>query len=399
MQKAVNFFRGSTLLEISGPYPERFFNICAAHGVGFWDAERLDAHTLRLRVAHRDRRRCLDLGEKALCQVTVCRGMGVPAFLGRFRRRYGMLAGLALSILATLILSQFVLVIQITGNESVSDVSILSALKHAGLSVGSFGPALNHRSIANEVLLELDSLSFLSVNRYGVRVEVIVRESEAPPEVEVETAGADVVALRDGVVVSVEALRGQSLVEEGQAVLAGEILISGLVTHEDGSGAGTITAIQEVNAKGEVWAYTNRTLSAAIPLNVSAKAYTGRVRTGYSLNFFDFSLSFLQNTGISLGSYDKIRTEHSLSLSNWLTLPVSWTTITYTQYEVTALALDAISCENWLRSQLEQQLMEELGESGESLSRVWTVEELDGILTVTLEAACLEQIGAAVLWE
>ena len=57
MQAIINFLRGSVLFTVTGAFPERFLNLCAQAGVGFWDLEWLDPHTLRLRVSRRDARR------------------------------------------------------------------------------------------------------------------------------------------------------------------------------------------------------------------------------------------------------------------------------------------------------------------------------------------------------
>ena len=51
MQFIVNFLRGSVCFTVCGPFPERFLNLCAQIGVGFWGLVWLDAQTLELKVA------------------------------------------------------------------------------------------------------------------------------------------------------------------------------------------------------------------------------------------------------------------------------------------------------------------------------------------------------------
>ena len=111
MQKAVNYMRGCVRLEATGPYPERFFNICSARGIRFWKVERVDETTVRLTVALSQAKTAQALGSKCLCDVTQIGQTGAPSFLMQFRSRYGMLVGLALSLLAVVFLSRFVLVI------------------------------------------------------------------------------------------------------------------------------------------------------------------------------------------------------------------------------------------------------------------------------------------------
>ena len=43
MRRAVNFLRGSVEVEASGPFPERFLNLCAQRGVVFWGVTWLES--------------------------------------------------------------------------------------------------------------------------------------------------------------------------------------------------------------------------------------------------------------------------------------------------------------------------------------------------------------------
>ncbi len=128
-----------------------------------------------------------------------------------------------------MVLSRFVLVIDITGNETVPDGVILSELREAGVSLGSYGPAVDERAVANQTLLGLEELSFVSVNLRGVRAEVVVRERDPAPEVEPTGVASDLVAGKSGRILTVNALAGDPQVEVGDTVEAGEVLVSGTV--------------------------------------------------------------------------------------------------------------------------------------------------------------------------
>ena len=57
MQKIINFFRGSVRLEVTGPFPERFLNLCAQNYLSFWDVQWLEDGGVRLTLSRRDSRR------------------------------------------------------------------------------------------------------------------------------------------------------------------------------------------------------------------------------------------------------------------------------------------------------------------------------------------------------
>ena len=215
MQAIINFLRGSVLFTVTGAFPERFLNLCAQAGVGFWDLEWLDPHTLRLRVSRRDARRVGPLAEKVLCEARARRHLGFPYFLAGFRKRYALLLGLALSLAAVCLLSRFVLTIEVSGNKTVSTAAILTELSRQGVRVGAYGPGLDVRRISQESLLRLDGLAWMSINLHGTRAEVLVREKLPEPEVRDESTPANVVAQADGVILDLEVLDGQAAFQEG----------------------------------------------------------------------------------------------------------------------------------------------------------------------------------------
>ena len=150
--------------------------------------------------------------------------------MGQFRSRYGLLAGWRCRCWRCWCSPGFVLVIDITGNTAVPDGVILSELRGERPGPGGVWPSLDERSIANRTLMELEELSFLSVNLRGIRAEVVVRESDPAPEVEPTGVASDLIAEKSGVILDLHALAGQPLVGEGDTVEAGDVLVSGTVT-------------------------------------------------------------------------------------------------------------------------------------------------------------------------
>lgn len=393
MQKATNYIRGSVRLEATGPYPERFFNICSARGVRFWKVERVDETTVRLTVARSQARRAVALGPKCLCEVKRIGEEGALSFLTRFRSRYGLLAGLALSLLAVMVLSRFVLVIDITGNTTVPDGVILSELREAGVSLGSYGPAVDERSVANQTLLGLEELSFVSVNLRGVRAEVVVRERDPAPEVEPTGVAADLIAGKSGRILAVNALAGDPQVEVGDTVEAGEVLVSGTVEVPSNQNPGQVLATYPVLSKGSVWAEVEEQFSASIPLNYTQKSYTGRTEREYEVVVLGRSFKISPKAFQPFSYYDKIEHSWDLTLSRDLVLPFSLTVRQCSEYEPAQGTLDRDGAEEYLRALLENRLTQAIGSDGAVLDRQWETAEQDGVLTLTVTARCREQIA------
>lgn len=394
--RLVNALRGSVRLEVEGAFPERFLNLCAQRGILFWNVEWMETTRLRLTVTRRGSRQAAALGERTLCIVTPAGRKGMPYFLARFRKRYAFWVGMGLSMAAVCVLSSFVLTIEVKGNTNVPTAQILTELRRQGLGIGTFGPGLDERTVGNKVLLQLPQLSWLSINLYGTRAEVLVREAvEAPELVDAQEYG-DVVARASGIVTKVEALTGEAVVKVGDTVLEGETLISGTVHLEGPAYSDTPEIGQiQVRASGRVYARTWRTMAAQLPLEAQVKRYTGEEANRWSVTALGRRTDFFGKGGISFDRYDKISHTWTLTLPGGEEMPLAVQRETCRAYELETLAVEPDAAEAMLKERLLEALEEAVGE-GEIVSTEFAVETENGMLTVTLQAECREEIGTFV---
>lgn len=396
MKRLMNYLLGMVRLTVTGPFPERLINLCAQHRLDFWAVEWLDEHSVRLTTRRGALKELKELAEKVSCTVEVEKSHGLPDFLARFRTRYAFLVGLALTLCAVAFFSRFILVIEVSGNEQVPTAVILSQLRQLGVRPGVYGPALDRQQIAQEALLGLEGLSWMGINLYGTRLEVLVREAVPEPERVDETGYYDIVAEADGIVTHVEAEQGDAVVKEGDTVAVGETLIAGLVTLEPPQYSDLPTRYYETHARGRVWARTWRTLTAAIPLTAQVKTYTGEEKSVWSVNLLGNQVEIFGNSSISWPFYDKITTVRQGRLPTGEALPISLRQEIFREYEVKSISIDLQAAQSLLEDQLLRQLEGLIGEDGEvraTRTHAW----VDGTLfKVTMESECLEEIGREV---
>ena len=400
MQWLANLIRGKIRVEAVGAYPERLINLCAARGLAFWGLEWVDETTIRITVSFWHWKRLGELAQRAMCELTVLRSDGLPVAALRLRRRYAFLAGAALCLLTLSVLSRFVLVVEVTGNETVAGAVILAELERQGVRPGAYIPSLDTKAIANRALISLDELSFLAINLNGCRAEVVVREAEEPPELLDQDTPADVTAAATGIVLDVQATAGQALVEEGDTVVEGDVLITGFIDLPEPAYSETDAGTYVVHASGTVTARTWRTLRAVLPLTAAVKEYTGESTTLWSVELLGRRVNFYQNSGISYDRYDKIIQTDVLTLPGGWELPFSVTRETARAYTTRAQTLDRDAAITLLEDGLRRELDDILaGTDGECVRLDYTAAVEGDELTVTLLAECVEQIGRTVLRE
>ena len=396
MKRAMNYLRGTVTLTAQGLFPERLLNLCAQEGVPCWGVEWADSRTLRLTTFRHKLPQLRRLAQRAGCEIAVEGRRGLPDFLGRFRRRYAFLMGLALSLLAVCVLSRFVLTIDVTGNETVSTARILSQLRQEGVRPGVYGPGLDRKAIAQRALGELEELSWMSINLYGTRLEVVVREAVPSPEMVDDEGYYDVVARADGIITQVEPLAGEAAVQEGDTVAQGEVLISGLVSIQPPVYSDQPVRYYQTHARGRVYARTWRTLEAAIPLTAQVKRYTGEERTLWSLQCLDLRLDFYKNSSIPGEDYDKITTVHQLTLPGGRSLPMMLTAQRCRAYDTQTVPLNREAAQALLEERLFAALQGQIGAEGQVIRTDYAARVSGDQLRVTLTAECREEIGQEI---
>lgn len=208
--------------------------------------------------------RLAELAQRAGFAVGAESRRGLPYFLLRFRRRYALLAGVAVCPGALWGGGPDGAHHRRDGKREPDKEEIISQLRLCGVSVGTYGPNIPIREVENQMMLAMDQLTFFSLNLHGTRAEVIVREKDPAPELREETVPTDVISSAAGVITHIEPWVGDAMFQEGEAVLKGDVLISGHVQldivgneWEETDPSGEML----VHAEGEVWAETWHTMT------------------------------------------------------------------------------------------------------------------------------------------
>lgn len=400
MKKLLAWLFGSVYVTITGAQPERVLNLCAREGVLLWKIIWQDPFCLQLLVPERQYERLLELAARGQCSTQGERRWGLPSFLRRFRRRYALLGGLALCLVLAGFGSQTILTIEVTGNQSITSQEIISQLRLCGVGVGSFGPTIPIREKENQLMMSMDTLSVCALNRRGTCLEVIVRERGETPKVREESQPTDVIASATGIITHIEPWRGDAQYQEGDMVVKGDVLISGLIEMDPPpnvwleNGAENMgTAL--VHAEGKVLARTYHNLSASLDLNTPVKVYTGEETTRYSLSVMGKRMKIYKNSGIPYEKYDTIIRFKSWTPVEGRTLPIVWEQETLREYTLDTAPLDIAQGEEMLRRELLRDLEATL-DQGKVLQTDYQCEIQGNILTVKLLAQCSEQIGRQV---
>ena len=174
---------------------------------------------------------------------------------------------------------------------------------------------------------------------------------------------------------------------------SGSVLLEGPLYSEQDVGW------MEVRAQGVIEADTWRTLSAAIPLTAQVKRCTGETEWRLFAEVLGRRVDFFGNSGIYAEQYDKISETWTAALPDGTALPLTVGRQILRAYTLEEVSVDVEQADAMVRDQLLRRLEGLLGEDGTVLSTEYTSVVGEDVLTVTLRAACHEEIGRFVPYE
>lgn len=381
MKKLERTMWGYCRVEVCGAFPETVLNACAMQALELWDMKCEDDHTLRFCVYERDIPALENIARRCMCDMSVLGTAG-----GSTRRRFlknhvWLLVSLlaALGILAAS--SLFIWDIDVYGCDELSEGEVLRALSDCGVDCGAYWPALSVDMIRADMLTRLPELAWMTVNVSGSRAIVLVEERMEKPEIYIESAGADIVAARTGIIRRLSVLNGTPLVGTGQSVTAGETVISG--TMESLS-----RAARYVRAQGGVTADTWYELSAVCPAQMQEKTPRAGVRRRFALKFGKSRYNFYFSSGNTVDGYDKIIHNYNAGIRGLFALPVTLVVEELRPYRLSGTVPADTAA---MGARLEARLTD--GLRGVVLSSSVTEGDNGGLAVVTLRAACRENIA------
>ena len=217
-----------------GGFPDRFINLCTKEGIPLWNVRNIN-NNITASTTVQGYLSIRTVARKSGMRVVSTDKVGLKYFLRKHKTRVGVLAGVIIAVITLSILTQFVWSVSVVGNTTLDEDVILSEFEKHGVRVGVPTSSIDNDEVASLVMSEVESLSWVSVNMKGSVVVIEVREKTEAPEIYDASKPTNVIAGEDGVILSIDVLYGNEEVKPGSAVIKGDLLISGVIAHKDGS--------------------------------------------------------------------------------------------------------------------------------------------------------------------
>lgn len=338
--RLIKYFRGYVEVALWGYAPERFLNLCSNHNILIWDL-RQEGDVYYFHISVDGFRSLKPLLRKSGTHVKISKKNGIPFFFFRYRKRKILFFSIFVCMLILYTLSRFIWKIQINGNDSVTDDSLLQFLEEKNSSYGTPVSDIDCTKLEEEIRSCFQSIIWTSVKREGTTLTIDVQENlvvssqpsgtKLPEEFqEQDQKGYDLLALHDGTIESIFVRKGTPNVQQGDEVKKGDVLVSGALPIYDDSG--TLTDYQYCTADADIQLKTEYAYKDRFPAKHTLKKYSGRSQKRYGISFGDTYVQLpWKKTGYEQYTVMDMRTQVRLCDSFYL--PVYFVSRTYEEYE------------------------------------------------------------------
>lgn len=246
--KLLRYLTGYVGFEAKSGFFGRFINLCKINKIPLWQLKTKDG-VITAETTINGYKKLRHSAKKSAVKPQVTYKKGVPFLVHGNRMRIAGVIAVLFGMLLFVFASQRIWIIEINGNKTISNNSLMYFCETNGLARSSLKKNVSIDELQRKLKENFPLLSWASVNIKGCTAYIDLYEMTEEPEIIETETPVNIVAACDGYLTKVNLHRGEISVNNNTAVSKGDLLISGIITRKDES-------VYTVHAKGECIAET-----------------------------------------------------------------------------------------------------------------------------------------------
>ncbi|MDU1454212.1 MAG: sporulation protein YqfD [Paeniclostridium sordellii] len=317
----ISYIRGYYVITVEGINTEKFLNTLIRNRVNVYDVKRISNSKLQFKVDRKDMKTFKNIYKNSKYEVKVKQKMGVPFLAKRIYKQTGMWICAIISLTLLMGTSLFVTDVYIQAPEGIDKVELRKELKEVGIKPGVYKKSIERKEVRDHIMNEFNDIAYVSINVKGTNIFVTVTKKDESLEEKKETNYCNIIAKKNGIINKVIPRSGSQLVNVGDIVRTGDVLVSGANT----------------KSIPEVWAITFYESKQNASYIEQTKVRTGNKKRVYSISFYD--KKFVLRRNIDFKNYEIENKVHELKLGNY-TFPIKIQTSTFHEVNIKEVKKD-----------------------------------------------------------
>ncbi len=300
----IDFLFGVCRIRARGTFCERILNIAKENGIFIRDIISEDENTIVFSVSYRAAQLLSNLNLPKDLSFEIVSTRGLKSIWSSPRKRNLLLFAPMIVFLLLFLSTQIIWHVNIVGATGEKEEYLLCELKKLGVKRGAFKFTINQSDVKNTMLIQNPDLLWLWVDIRGSSAIVKYVDRTPSPEIFDEDSFYNIYSTRDAVITRLIPTNGNAVVNVGDTVLKGQILIEGSMALDEENK-------KYIHASGEVFGLVWEEKTLTIPKKNEIRTPTGRKCEKLSINFENFRLNLYINSSILYPNYDIIENNRS----------------------------------------------------------------------------------------
>lgn len=386
-----NYLRGYVIIDVSGFSVERFLNLAAHKGIYLWDINK-NVNGITAKVSIKGFKLLKPCSKKTRCHIKISTKEGFPFVIHKYRKRKILVFGILFFIVLLYFLSSFIWTIEITGNNRINKEELIAHSIAEGLKPGAYKGKLDLRNLEKNFMSKFEDISWISISTKGTKAKIELTEIIEKTQIIDRTKPCDIVASKNGLIVSIAVNSGTPKVKQKDVVEKGDILVSGeLIIGEEGAEQKREYVHASAEVKAKLWYEFN--LKENIKYN--EKIYTGQTKKEYSLEILDKKFNML-NTSIPYDSYDKISDIKQLNFGGDFSLPIALIVDEYSEYTLQEKTRSIEEIKSLIQLQLDKILREQFDKNVQIIDKSIQYQTQNNEVTAKIVVTTIESIAQEI---
>ncbi len=337
------FLTGYLTIKIQGEFAEQILNRAAANNINIWNLTYKNG-CIYGNILAKNFYKLRKIRRGIKCKIKIIKKYGVNFYLKKYEKRIGFTVGIAIFAFLLFFLSNFIWIIRIEGNNTLTSQQIILSCKKIGIYEGILKTKINNKYDAQRLQLIQNGIAWCSINVEGCVLTVNISETVLSDREERQTP-SNLKAIADGKIKRIDVTSGNISVKVGDTVSKGDLLVSGIVQN--------LSSTLFVHSNGKVIAETKRVFSVNGEFTQFIEQETGEIIKHRTLQIFNIKIP------LYLGSVKKpfLYTTHIKNLTLFKkAIPIKIATEQYKITQKNKITYDEITLKNKLYDDIKKQV-------------------------------------------
>lgn len=394
MIQVIRYLKGYLAIKVFGFSPERFMNLCSHHRIFLWDVENHgDYYTMKISL--QGFYRLKGITRKTGTRVVITKRYGLPFLSTRMWKRRIFMLGLLGSLVFWIWMSRFIWAVEVEGNYYVTTDVFQDFLEENDVFVGMKKENVEIETLEKAIRARFNIVTWTSARIDGTRLLIQIKENDLLPTEDkksepAEGEGQDLVAEKEGEVISIVTRSGVPKVTAGTAVAEGDILVEGSIPimNEDG----TVRRYDYCRADADIMLRCVYDMEEKLQEKYEQKLYTGNEKKFPFLMFGTKKLK-LPEFGEKYEQQDVVEEKRQLKLFGNYYLPVYFGRDLVREYVTEERVYTREQVKELFEEKI-QKFIESLQEKGvQIIEKNVTIDKNAGVWKMNVDFLALEKTG------